>query len=82
MAQATGVPMKTLNTLLDYIQAEVAAGHEVQLTSFGTFRSVVSAEREVRVPSTGQVTTTEARFRPKFTAGAGFKTQVAAARKP
>ncbi|WP_336214714.1 HU family DNA-binding protein [Nonomuraea sp. LPB2021202275-12-8] len=82
VAAATGVPMKTLNALIDYVKAEVAAGNEVQFTGFGAFKAVVSAEREVRVPSTGETKTAPAKFRPKFSAGAGFKDTVAAARKP
>ncbi|WP_431928709.1 HU family DNA-binding protein [Nonomuraea jabiensis] len=79
---ATGVPMKTLNALLNYVEAEVAAGNEVQFTGFGAFKAVVSPEREVRVPSTGETKKAEAKFRPKFSAGVGFKNAVATARKP
>lgn len=82
VAVAMGVPMKTLNALLDYIKTEVAAGNEVQFTGFGAFKAVVSPEREVRVPSTGETKTAKAKFRPKFSAGTGFKEGVAAARKP
>ncbi|MEU6778630.1 HU family DNA-binding protein [Nonomuraea angiospora] len=73
--------MKTLNGLIDYIVKEVAAGNEVQLTGFGTFKARVSGEREVRVPSTGKTMTAEAKYVPKFSAGASFKDAVAV-RKP
>lgn len=82
VAKATGMSMTTLNELLNYIQAEVAAGNTVQLTGFGTFKPGVLRGREVRVPSTGATKKTTAKFRPKFSPGTDFKAQVETARRP
>ena len=77
VAVALSLPTTTLNALLDYIKAEVAAGNEVQFKGFGTFKPILSQARDVRVPSTGEMVRAEAKFRPKFDAGTSFKAAVA-----
>jgi DNA-binding protein HU-beta len=82
VAKAAGVPTATVDAMLSYIVAEVAAGNTVQFMGFGSFQPVEQAAREVTVPSTGKKTQAPAKYRPKFKAGASFKDAVATARKP
>jgi DNA-binding protein HU-beta len=65
-----------VNAVFDTIKAEVAAGNEVIIKNFGTFKTVNRAERTARNPRTGETITVPATKTPKFTAGAGFKAAV------
>lgn len=72
---------KALDALLDVVVAEVAKGEAVVLVGFGTFKSSERAARTGRNPQTGAELKIAASTVPRFTAGAGFKSAVAAGKK-
>lgn len=65
-----------LKDLTDTIVETVAAGEEVVIIGFGTFKAVKRAERLGRNPSTGKVMKIPAATVPKFVPGSRFKEQV------
>ncbi len=74
--------IKTLDALLETIEATVALGDKVQLVGFGTFEPQHRAARTGRNPQTGEpLEIAEATF-PKFTPGKSFKERVVEAHKP
>ncbi len=78
LATATGEPQaataRTLETLIAIISKEVAAGGEVAITGFGSFKGSARAERTGRNPRTGEALTIAASKSIKFVPGATLKT--------
>jgi DNA-binding protein HU-beta len=77
LATATGEPQaataRTLVALIDIIGKEVAAGGEVAITGFGSFKGSARAERTGRNPRTGEALTIAASKSVKFVPGATLK---------
>lgn len=65
-----------LNTFVNIVKREVAAGNSVQLLGFGTFTSAKRAERKGKNPKTGEELIIPACTVPKFKAGQSFKDAV------
>lgn len=65
-----------LNTFLNIVKREVAAGNQVQLMGFGTFTTYERAERNGKNPQTGEDMTIPACVIPKFKPGKTFKDAV------
>ncbi len=72
---------KALDAVIDTIVAAVATGDGVSLVGFGSFKASPRAAREGKNPKTGEKIKIAATTVPKFSAGATFKTTVAAAAK-
>lgn len=64
---------ETINTVLNTISQEVAAGNAVQLVGFGSFSSGERAARTGRNPQTGETIEIAAAKTVKFAAGKTFK---------
>lgn len=62
-----------INAFLDTIVEKVAAGEEVSITGFGTFKPAERSARIGRNPKTGESLEIAASRSPKFSAGAAFK---------
>ena len=65
-----------VNSFINNVKNEVAAGNKVQLIGFGTFESAKRAERVCKNPQTGEEMTVPACTVPKFKAGKAFKDAV------
>lgn len=80
MSQATGesqaATARALDALIGIISNEVAAGREVAITGFGSFKASARAERTGRNPRTGEALTIAASRSVKFVAGATLKDSV------
>jgi DNA-binding protein HU-beta len=80
MAAATGesqaAAARALDALINIIAKEVAAGGEVAITGFGSFKPLARAERTGRNPSTGEPMTIAASKTVKFVPGATLKAAV------
>jgi len=74
--------IKTLDALLETIEATVAGGGKVQLVGFGTFEPHHRAARPGRNPQTGEPLEIAEATLPKFTPGKLFKERVVEAHKP
>ena len=72
---------KALDAVIDTIVTAVAKGDGVSLVGFGSFKAAARAAREGKNPKTGEKIKIAATTVPKFSAGATFKTTVAAAVK-
>ena len=72
---------KALDAFVDTVVETVAAGDSVSLVGFGSFKSAERAAREGKNPKTGEKIKIAATTVPKFSAGASFKTAVAAPKK-
>ncbi len=72
---------RTLDALLDTIEATVARGDKVQLVGFGTFETQHRAARTGRNPQTGAAIEIAEATLPKFSPGKAFKDRVAEAHK-
>ncbi len=70
---------KLYDAMLETITENVAEGHKVQLTSFGTFKASKRKARKGRNPATGEAMTIPARTVAVFSAGAALKRVIAAA---
>lgn len=70
-----------LDTVLDEIRCQVAAGQEVAFIGFGTFKTATRKARQGRNPSTGEKMDIPASVIPKFAAGKAFKDAVKAPKK-
>ena len=68
--------VKVCNTLLDVIASKVAAGVEVKIVGFGTFKLTEYGERMGRNPKTGEEIKIAARKRPFFKASSNWKKAV------
>lgn len=68
---------RMLDAMLDVITATIAAGEQVALIGFGTFKRALRAAREGRNPATGATLKIAAAKLPKFAAGATLKAAVA-----
>jgi DNA-binding protein HU-beta len=68
---------RMLDAMLDVITATIAAGEQVALVGFGTFKRALRAAREGRNPATGATLKIAAAKLPKFAAGATLKAAVA-----
>ncbi len=66
----------TINATIDAIQGALAAGEEVTISGFGSFRVVERAAREGRNPRTGDKMTIGPRRSPAFRAGTQLKRAV------
>ena len=82
IAQKTGLTKveseKALLAFQKIVKEEVAAGGEVQLVGFGTFKRTKRAERTGVNPQTGEKISIAETYTPKFTAGKEFKDAVKA----
>lgn len=65
-----------LATLIETIQTAVKKGQTVQITGFGSFKSVKRAARTRRNPATGASLKVPAGTVPKFVPGTRFKAAV------
>ncbi|PZN81964.1 MAG: DNA-binding protein [Candidatus Methylumidiphilus alinenensis] len=74
--------LKTLDALLETIEATVAGGDKVQLVGFGIFEPQHRAARAGRNPQTGEPIEIAEATLPKFTPGKLFKDKVVEAHKP
>ncbi len=74
--------LKTLDALLETIEATVAGGDKVQLVGFGTFEPQHRAARTGRNPQTGEPIEIAEATLPKFSPGKSFKERVVEAHKP
>ncbi len=85
VAEKAELPKKNvqtvLDTVLDEIRCQVAAGQEVAFIGFGTFKTATRKARPGRNPSTGEMMQIPASTVPKFVAGKGFKDAVKAPKK-
>ena len=81
VAEKVGMSKKdteqVVNTVLETITAELAAGEKVTLVGFGSFDVKQRAEHTGRNPSTGAVITIAASRAPQFKAGKALKDAVA-----
>jgi DNA-binding protein HU-beta len=77
IAAATGEPQaataRVLQALIDILSKELAAGGEVAITGFGSFKGSARAERTGRNPRTGEPLTIAASKSVKFVPGATLK---------
>lgn len=64
---------KVCTEVFEIIKSEVAAGNEVVIKKFGTFRLLDKAERKGRNPRTGEEITIPACKMPHFRASGAFK---------
>ena len=71
---------KALDAVIETIVEAVAKGDGVSLVGFGAFKAADRAAREGKNPKTGEKIKIAATTVPKFSAGATFKTTVAAAK--
>lgn len=67
---------KALDAAVESIQAALAAGEQVALVGFGTFKVTERAARTGRNPKTGAEIQIAASKSPKFVAGKNFKEAV------
>ena len=74
--------IKTLDALVETIEATVAGGGKVQLVGFGSFEPHHRAARAGRNPQTGEPIEIAEATLPKFTPGKLFKDRVVEAHKP
>jgi len=72
---------KAVDALVEIITAQVAAGNDVSLIGFGTFKPSQRAARTGKNPQTGAAIKIAATTVPTFKAGAGFKAAVAPKKK-
>jgi DNA-binding protein HU-beta len=71
-----------LSAMIDVVMEAVASNEKITLVGFGTFEARQRQAREGRNPSTGASIQIPATTVPAFSAGKGFKAQVAAAAAP
>ena len=64
---------KALNSVLTAIENALKDGKKVSFVGFGSFEVVEKAERQVRNPKTGEITTVPAHKSVKFKAGSKLK---------
>lgn len=64
---------KSLESILDVMQEEMAKGESITLVGFGTFAVLDRPEHEARVPGQDKTVTVPARKIVKFKPGAGLK---------
>jgi nucleoid DNA-binding protein len=57
---------RALNAVIDSIARTVAAGHDVTITNFGTFRAIEAPSRKARNPQTGERVQVPARADVRF----------------
>jgi len=74
--------IKTIDALMETIEATVAKGDKVLLVGFGTFEPQHRAARAGRNPQTGEPLEIAEATLPKFTPGKSFKERVMEAHKP
>ena len=74
--------IKTIDALMETIEATVAGGDKVLLVGFGTFEPHHRAARAGRNPQTGEPLEIAEATLPKFTPGKLFKDRVVEAHKP
>ena len=74
--------IKTIDALMETIEATVAKGDKVLLVGFGTFEPHLRAARAGRNPQTGEPLEIAEATLPKFTPGKLFKDRVVEAHKP
>lgn len=81
VAQKTKQPesqvLSVVNTTFDAIRDALAAGEEVTITGFGSFRISERGAREGRNPQTGERITIASRRSPSFRPGTQLKRAVA-----
>jgi DNA-binding protein HU-beta len=83
VAEDTGLSREqagaVVNAMIDCIQDELRAGHEISFSGFGKFHVAERASRRGRNPQTGESMTIAASKVPRFTAGKGLRAASAAA---
>lgn len=67
---------RVLDCFIDTVAAEMAAGREVALPGFGSFKVGARAERQGRNPRTGEAITIAAARVVKFVPGSTLRTAV------
>lgn len=72
---------KVLEAFIDVVQEAVSSGDKVALMGFGAFERAQVFPRMGRNPQTGESIAIEGGFRPRFSAGAGFKQRVSSTAK-
>lgn len=81
LAEATGESQasaaRSLEALLGIVTKQIAAGDEVAITGFGSFKPSARGERTGRNPRTGESMTIAASKTVKFVPGAALKAAVA-----
>ncbi len=86
MAAATGesqaAAARALDALIDVVSKEVAAGGEVAITGFGSFKVGQRSERTGRNPRTGEAMTIAASKTVKFVPGSALKAAVGSTPAP
>lgn len=65
-----------VNGFIDTVTSQLAAGEEVALVGFGTFKTAERAERQGRNPATGEAITIAASTAVTFKAGKTLKEAV------
>jgi DNA-binding protein HU-beta len=77
IVDATGEPqaatVRVLDALISIVSKQIAAGNEVTITGFGSFKGSARAERTGRNPRTGEALTIAASKSIKFMPGATLK---------
>jgi DNA-binding protein HU-beta len=85
IVDATGEPQaatsRVLEALISIISKQVAAGNEVTITGFGSFKASARAARTGRNPRTGEALAIAASKSIKFTPGATLKAALNSAAK-
>ena len=72
------VAQAVINTFLDSIKEELAAGNKVMLRGFGTFEPRLMKGRDnARNPRTGEILSVAPRYTPAFRSGQELKQAVA-----
>jgi len=67
---------RAVEAVFDSMTQALAAGDEVKIAGFGTFRVKMAKAREARNPRTGETIHVPAAKRPRFTAGKALKDAV------
>ncbi len=68
---------KSLNAILEGIEAGLKTDREVSLYGFGTFAAVLQKGKSGIVPGTDKMYTTQDKMVPKFKAAKGLKDSIA-----
>lgn len=74
--QTEAASTKAVNAVFTAIESALAAGDEVAISGFGSFKVVERSSRQGRNPQTGEPMTIEARKSPVFRPGTQLKRAV------
>ena len=73
LAKKVGLTDTQVKDLFDAIRDEITDGNEVNIFSFGSFKSVDKASRTAKNPKTGETIQVAAKKAVKFSAAKAFK---------